>query len=345
MHARAEASRGRQNDLHSYSNDWVSFLSYPHEPHRDCGLGSEPGSGQHNRHRAQSSNHDLGVGQAEVLRVAEEMTRRLATSHYENFLVASILLPRSMRQPFYNVYAFCRTADDLADESSSPEVATAELASFEDRLNEVFAGKAESPIFIALAKTIREYDLPKQPFADLLDAFRQDQTKNRYQNIEEILDYCRRSANPVGQIVLRLGNSYDAVNCQLSDKICSGLQLANFWQDVARDFQIGRIYLPQDEMTRYGVDESMLMADSTAKPLRRLLANECDRAEKMLRQGLPLADRVTAWLANDIRLFAHGGLQTLNAIRRIDFDVLRRRPKVSKLRQASLVFRAWAGRL
>ncbi|MGI9474337.1 MAG: squalene synthase HpnC [Rubripirellula sp.] len=283
--------------------------------------------------------------QAESLRLAERMTRELATSHYENFLVASILLPRKVRQPFYNVYAYCRTADDLADESPTPEVALAELDRFQICLEEAFAGEPSDPLFLALATTIEQFQLSKQPFLDLLDAFRQDQTKHHYASIDELLDYCRRSANPVGRIVLQLGDSIDEENLRYSDLICSGLQLANFWQDVGRDYEMGRIYLPSDQMARFGVEESMLADKSTPRSLRKLLAEECDRAEEMFRKGLPLAGRVVPWLANDIKLFAHGGLQTLEAIRRVDYDVLRERPKVSKWGQAKLVLRALARRL
>ncbi|MEM1069189.1 MAG: squalene synthase HpnC [Planctomycetota bacterium] len=271
---------------------------------------------------------------------AERETRRLAKSHYENFLVASVLLPRWMRQPFYNVYAFCRTADDLADESGSPESALEKLSEFQIRLDQTFQGDPPDALFVALSGTIQAYRLPKQPFDDLLDAFRQDQRKTRYANFAELAHYCQRSANPVGRLVLQLADACTAENADLSGSICTGLQLANFWQDVARDYRIGRVYLPADEMERFGVKESML-ENSTASPeLKRLLASECDRAEALFHRGLPLCDSVPSWLANDIRLFAHGGLETLAAIRRIGFDVLAKRPTVSKSRQGWLVLRA-----
>ncbi len=313
---------------------------------------SELSRPQHNRHQdnrevARSSNRDgpssgdelLPTAAAAVKR-AEKETRRLARSHDENFLVASVLLPRRLRQPFYNVYAFCRTADDLADESSSPEQALEDLDRFQTQLDETFEGRPPQNLFLALRATIETYGLPKQPFDDLLDAFRQDQKKTRYANRDEVLDYCRRSANPVGHIVLRLGGCFSEEHAALSDQICTGLQLANFWQDVARDFAIGRVYLPADEMERFGVTESMLGQSSTSANLRQLLASECDRAEACFRRGLPLAQTVPRWLSSDIKLFAHGGLSTLEAIRVIDFDVLRSRPTVSKWRQAGLVLRA-----
>jgi squalene synthase HpnC len=299
---------------------------------------------QHNRDVLRSSNPDrrVAVGAA-VLSTAEKETRRLARSHHENFLVASVLLPRSLRQPFYNVYAFCRTADDLADQSPSSELALQRLDEFQSQLDDTFAERPRGNLFIALSRTIQQFQLPKQPFDDLLAAFRQDQSKRRYANHEQLLDYCSRSANPVGRIVLRLGDCDDEVNAQLSDQICSGLQLANFWQDVARDYVIGRVYLPADQMSRFGVSEEMLGQSSAPQPLRQLLASECDRAEDFFECGLPLAGRVPHWLANDIKLFAYGGLATLEAIRRIDFDVLHKRPTVSRWRQAGLVVRAVLG--
>lgn len=312
---------------------------------------------QHNREVTSASNQDRSTGPSvfgtnptlppdvrpisrEERHQAEQETRNLATSHYENFLVASVLLPRRFRQPFYNVYAFCRTADDLADESGSPEIATQRLVEFQQQLDQTYAGDPPTPLFIALSGTIRQFNLSKQPFDDLLDAFRQDQIKTRYADFDEIQEYCRRSANPVGRLVLGLGGCDDESNVALSDDICTGLQLANFWQDVARDYSIDRIYLPRDEMERFGVDESMLSESAASPQLRKLLASECDRAEAFFVRGLPLCESVPRWLASDIKLFVHGGLETLKAIRKIDFDVLSRRPTVSKTRQGWLVMRA-----
>lgn len=290
---------------------------------------------QNNRGTGYSSNRDLHCSQ--------RLCRQLARSHYENFVVASILLPRRLRQPFYDIYAFCRLADDLADESGSPELALARLQQLEAELNDTFAGQPPGGIFPALDDTIERFQLPASPFHDLLDAFRQDQRQFRYANKAELLDYCRRSANPVGQIVLRLGECYDQRNAELSDLICTGLQLANFWQDVARDYAIGRIYLPADEMAAAGVTAEMLAQPTTPLPLRQLLAKQCDHAETLFRQGLPLAERVPSWFAADIRLFAEGGLATLAAIRAINFDVLALRPTVPRWRQLSLIARVKLG--
>ena len=280
------------------------------------------------------------------LRESQRYCRRLATGHYENFLVASILLPRRMRQPFYNIYAFCRTADDFADESESPEQALEQLSGLESDLEATFSGDPpQRGLFPALGDTIDTFRISKKPFLDLLSAFRQDQHKCSYENNAELFDYCRRSANPVGHMVLQLGGALNDQNAALSDQICTGLQLANFWQDVGRDHRIGRIYLPREARDRFGVTPEMLAEPSTPSPLRDLLKSLCDEAEERFRTGLPLAENVPRWLAADIRLFAHGGLATLDAIRGIDFDVLRRRPTVGKLKQLSLVAAALTGKL
>ena len=274
------------------------------------------------------------------LLAAEKETRRLARTHYENFLVASVLLPRRLHQPFVNVYAFCRTADDLADESATAPLALQQLEAFQQKLDAVFEGDPGEGLFLALRHTVEQFQLAKQPFDDLLDAFRQDQRKSRYETFGEVLDYCRRSANPVGRMVLTLAQCDDDGNAKLSDSICTGLQLANFLQDIAEDYQRGRIYLPADQMDRFGVAEAMFGQTPTPRPMRTWLSEECERAEGFLRAGLPLADRVPRWFAGNVRLFAHGGLATLDAIRRIDFDVLSVRPTVSKTAQLSLLVRA-----
>jgi squalene synthase HpnC len=299
---------------------------------------------QINRWRGSSSNGS--PTKSSHLLAAQAHCRQIALGHYENFLVASVLLPRSMKQPFYNVYAFCRHADDLADESPSPEIATERLYDWQQQLDRCFAGHAvEHPIFIALSDTISQFELQKRPFDDLLDAFRQDQVKTRYANFAELVDYCRRSANPVGQIVLRLAAADSPENIALSDSICTGLQLANHWQDIRRDFQASRIYLPQDALAAANVSESMLAEPIACDAVKRLIAGQCDQARQFLLDGLTLADRVPRWLAADIRLFAHGGLETLDAIARCDHDTLRQRPTVSKTRQLKLVIRAMFRRL
>ena len=278
-----------------------------------------------------------------VLKQAEKDCRQLACSHYENFLVASVLLPRRLRQPFYNVYAFCRTADDLADESPSPDVATSKLNKLQSDLDATFAGNPPDGPMVALHHTVHAFQLSKRPFDDLLDAFRQDQFKHRYANIDELLDYCRRSANPVGRIVLDLAGATTPDSVAGSDAICTGLQLANFWQDVSRDFAIGRVYLPQDRMEQYSVQEHVLSGSTTPDSLKRLLRSECDSTEQLFDRGLKQMQDVPKWFYRNVRLFAEGGRATLQAIRDADFDVLRSRPRVGKWTQTKLLLRTWAG--
>ena len=268
---------------------------------------------------------------------SQRMCRRLARSHYENFLVASILVPRVHRQAMYNVYAFCRTADDLADESPTPEIAKRSIETLQQQLDDTFAGSPPPNMFLALSDSIRRYGMTQQPFDDLLAAFRQDQSKTRYANKSELFDYCECSANPVGQMVLQIAGCDDPSRRLLSDKICTALQLTNFCQDVARDYRIGRIYLPVDDWTNCGVTEPMFAEKTTADPLKHLIEEFCDLAETLFREGSPLYDHVPGWLAADLKLFVGGGMATLDAIRRIDFDVLRERPTVGKFSQLKLL--------
>lgn len=303
----------------------------------------EASNTQINRPAADSSNGEWAKDPR--LPQAEAYCRKIARGHYENFIVASVLLPRRMRQPFYNVYAFCRFADDLADESESPQAATRSLNWWQGELDRCFLGQADHPIFIALGQTVRELDLPKRPFDDLLDAFRQDQVKTRYADFPELIDYCRRSADPVGRLVLRMAGCDSPENVTLSDRICTGLQLANHWQDIARDYAAGRIYLPEDAMREAGVTESMLGEALACEPLKRLIAEQSAIARRMLESGLPLAERVPKWLAADIRLFVRGGEAILDAIAAADHDTLVRRPKVSPWRQMLFTAQAIFGRL
>ncbi|TVP95744.1 MAG: squalene synthase HpnC [Planctomycetaceae bacterium] len=315
----------------------------------------EAADAQGNREPAPSSNGGQASNRGRAsdgerrrdqrLSAAEKYCRRLAKSHYENFVVASCLLPKAMRQPFYNLYAFCRHADDLADESESPAAALQKLSDWQTELDRCFAGQADHPIFIALGETARSLKLNQAPLNDLLDAFRQDQTKTRYVNFEELLDYCRRSANPVGRIVLRMAKADSPENVDLSDSICTGLQLANHWQDLGRDFAAGRLYLPRDALESFGVTEAMLAHDRASEPLKRLVFAQCYVAREYLIRGMPLAERVPDWLAADIRLFIHGGLATLDAIAAVDHDTLFRRPTVSRWKQFGLTLRAIWGRL
>jgi squalene synthase HpnC len=267
--------------------------------------------------------------------------RRLARRHYENFTVVSWLLPRALRQHFYHIYAYCRWADDLADETAGPKQALALLQWWESLLHLCYRGEAEHPVFVALGETIREFNIPIDPLADLLVAFRQDQQVVRYETPEQLIGYCRYSANPVGRLVLFLGRCHDGRRGHLADSICTGLQLANFCQDVARDYARGRVYLPQSQLRRFGCDESMLARGEASEPLRRLLEAEVTEAEGWLRRGQPLVGMVPAELRLDVALFVEGGLAILEAIRRQKFDVWSRRPVLSKFEKLRLAARVW----
>jgi squalene synthase HpnC len=272
---------------------------------------------------------------------AQRYCNHLARSHYENFTVASWLLPAKLRPHFCNIYAYCRWSDDLADETSGGEASLQLLDWWESQLDDCYRGVATHPVFVALESTIREFEIPSQPFRDLLVAFRQDQNRNRYETFNDLLDYCRNSANPVGRLVLYLGRCHDEPRGELSDSICTGLQLANFWQDVARDFAIGRIYLPLDSCRRAGYDEAMFERHEFNRQFRQLLADEVDRAESFFRAGEPLVEKVPRELRVDIRLFIDGGLAILKAIRRIDFNVWQKRPTVGRGKKLRLLARAW----
>jgi squalene synthase HpnC len=274
---------------------------------------------------------------------SQKKCKRITTSHYENFLVASVLLPRSLRQPFYDVYAFCRTADDLADESPTTQLAIEGISRYRNQIQRIYEGGQPTGLFVALANTIDKLNLPRKPFDDLLDAFVQDQSVRRYENEQQLLDYCQRSANPVGCLVLAMAGCHEEENTRLSNEICTGLQLANFWQDVARDFQIGRIYLPATVMRQFGFDEEQIRIGikkrQTPPAVREAIAHQCTDAARRFESGMPLIARVPDWLSADIELFIQGGLATLDAIERIDYDVLRQRVRVGKLSQAWMVGR------
>jgi squalene synthase HpnC len=272
---------------------------------------------------------------------ASAYCERLAKTHYENFTVASLLLPKRLRPDFYHIYAYCRTADDLADESASPEEATQKLDAWESELEACYAGQARHPVFTALAETIRRYDIPITPFRDLISAFRQDQSVTRYANHDDVLDYCRRSANPVGRLVLHLARCLDEESLRLSDSVCTGLQLANFCQDVPNDFMRERIYLPRESLERFGYSEEMLASRTHNAAFRQLLGYEVERARRYLESGRPLVGRVPRDLRVDVALFIEGGLAILNEIGRRDYNVWASRPKVSKWRQLALLAKCY----
>lgn len=282
-----------------------------------------------------------GEGRAVLLDEARAYCRHLASSHYENFTVASWLLPRELRQHMANVYAYCRWSDNLADEIGGADESLRLLDWWEGQLEKCPGGSAVHPVFVALCDTLREFDMPTEPLHDLLVAFRQDQYKTRYDTFEDLLQYCRYSANPVGRIVLFLGRAHNPQTVPLADSICTGLQLANFWQDVARDFDRGRIYMPAETMHSFGYSEKRFAARRADTEFRQMLRHEVDRAESYLVAGRPLGELVPAELRVDVALFVDGGLAVLSAIRRIDYDVWTKRPTVGKLQKLRLLASAW----
>jgi squalene synthase HpnC len=283
--------------------------------------------------------------QRPTLEQARTYCQRLATTHYENFHVASWFLPARLRPHFYSIYAYCRIADDLGDEVGNREQSLALLDVWGRELDACYQGEARHPVFVALAETIRACDIPQKPFADLLMAFRQDQTVPRYQTMADVLDYCKYSADPVGRLVLYACGYRDAERFLLSDFTCTALQLANFWQDVSSDYARGRIYLPLDDMHRYGVDEATIAQREPTAAFRELLRYEVDYARQLFARGLPLIGLVDRELAVDLDLFSRGGLEILRAIERRQYDVLTTRPVISKSRKLGLLARALWGKL
>ncbi|MCA9110376.1 MAG: squalene synthase HpnC [Planctomycetaceae bacterium] len=268
---------------------------------------------------------------------AEEYCRRLAETHYENFPVASWLLPRDLRQHFCNVYAYCRWADDLGDELDNSQRSLQLLEWWRGELQRCYAGEVQHPVFIALRTTVTEFDIPQTPFTDLIDAFVQDQTVTEYDTFDELRDYCRRSADPVGRILLRLCRVSRDETEAWSDSICTGLQLANFWQDVSRDFDIGRVYLPREDRDRFGYSPEMLRNRVTNEAFVQLMSYEVERARELLVAGMPLVHAMSGRMRVDIELFIRGGLQILSEVERIGFRVWDRRPVVRK-RQLARMF-------
>jgi phytoene synthase len=248
--------------------------------------------------------------------------------HYENFPVGSLLLPPQFRHPVALIYRFAREADDLADEGNAPAPARLEqLERFREQLRRIEGGiPPEIPWFGALAEVIREHDLPVPAFADLLSAFAQDVTQQRYANFSEVLDYCRRSASPVGRLLLHLFRRANDRTFEWSDSICSALQLVNFWQDVAIDYARGRIYLPQDEMKRHGVTEQHIAERRCDDAWRTLIQFQIDRARGMLQAGAPLGRTLPGRIGLEIRATVQGGLRILEKIESARCDVFHQRP-------------------
>lgn len=293
------------------------------------------------REAAETNSTADPIGTPLSLAQAYEFCGQLARTHYENFSIASWLMPRAMRPHMHAIYAYARIADDFADEDRD----VAKLDDWERQLDMACNGSARHPVFIALADTIRRFDIPREPFADLLRAFRSDVDFKGFDTIEELTAYARYSANPVGRLVLYLFGYRDAERQALSDLICTGLQFANFWQDVAIDLDKGRVYIPRADLARFGVGRADLNARKVNPAFAALMRHEVDYARGLLRAGAKLAATVDSRLSRDVRIFAGGGLAILRAIEAAGYDVFARRPSLRKLDYLSLGWRALRGRI
>jgi squalene synthase HpnC len=282
-----------------------------------------------------------------TLAEAQAWCRNLASTHYENFHVATFFLPRRVRPHFESIYAYCRVADDLGDEVADPVVATRLLDTWGAMLVECYETPERSmhPVFVALDETIRACHPPRQLFLDLLHAFRMDQVKTKYETWDELLEYSHYSANPVGRLVLWVCGYREESLALLSDKVCTALQLANFWQDVVEDAERGRRYLPADAMREYGVEEGQIEGRVFTPEFRAMVENLVIRTRAMLLEGGAISQRVDKELAVTLDLFRKGGEAILNGITAQDFDVLRGRPVVTRTKKLALLMEALVSKL
>ncbi|HBY64206.1 MAG TPA: squalene synthase HpnC [Solibacterales bacterium] len=269
-------------------------------------------------------------------------TRWLATHHYENFHVVSFLLPKRLHQDFYNVYSFCRWADDLGDEIGDPAESLRLLGWWRGELRRAYEGEASHPVFVALRETVARHQVPASLFEDLITAFEQDQSVARYRGFDDLFAYCRCSANPVGRLVLCLCGYRDERRQAMSDATCTALQLANFWQDVSVDLEKGRIYLPLSVLERHGSNEAEVLERRFTPGFRAAMREAVGVARALFDEGLPLARTLDRRLAIDVDLFSRGGLRVLDKIEALDYNVLARRPAVSKLERVGLLLRSVA---
>ena len=256
----------------------------------------------------------------------------MSVEHYENFPVASLLLPARLREPVKAIYAFARSADDIADEGTQTDRERLDgLDRYRSELDAIAAGRpTQDPIFRRLGPAIAAHELPLQPFRDLLDAFSQDVVKKRYADFAELMDYCRRSANPVGRLLLHLFGRHDEKSQSLSDGVCSSLQLINHWQDIAIDWQKGRVYLPQDELTRFGIREDQIAAGRWDAAWAAMMDFQIDRARGMMLAGSPLVHALRGRIGFELRLIVASGLRMLDKLQRVRGDVFRRRPVITR---------------
>jgi squalene synthase HpnC len=264
----------------------------------------------------------------------------VARTHYENFTVASVLLPRRLVSHFHAVYAYCRWADDLADETAGGQASLDLLAWWRAELLACYAGEPRHPVMVALRETVRRFSIPPEPFLNLLVAFEQDQRQKSYPTFADLLGYCRNSANPVGHLVLFLFECFEAKRAALADEVCTGLQIANFWQDVARDLDIGRVYLPEEDRRRFGYLDADLAARRFTPAFADLMRFEVERARGYFERGRGLLPLLPGMARIDVELFIRGGEAVLAAIERQNYDVWSRRPAVSKWAKAKLLANA-----
>lgn len=263
--------------------------------------------------------------------------RSLAKNHYENFIVGSLLVPCGFMQHLYNLYAFCRHSDDLADEVGDNNESLKLLGEWREELHLCYEGRPKHPIMLALRTTVEEFDLPEKPLEDLISAFEQDCRVTRYETFEQLLGYCERSANPVGRLFLWIFGYRDAEQQELSDRICTGLQLANFWQDIVSDYGRGRIYLPMEDMDAFGCSESDIAEKCMTPAFKEMMRFQIDRTEEIFKSAATLPPMLNWRLGVDVELFRRAGLAVTAAIRRIDYNTLACRPTVSKVEKARLL--------
>lgn len=271
---------------------------------------------------------------------AREYTRWLATHHYENFHIASFLLPKHLHQDFYNVYAFCRWADDLGDEMDDSTESLRLLEWWRGELEAMYTSQVKHPVFVALEETVHRHHLPMKPFADLIQAFVQDQTITRYQSYDQLFEYCQFSANPVGRLVLYLCGYNDPERQILSDATCTALQLANFWQDITVDLEKNRVYLPAEAMERHGYTHELLQARRFTPEFQATMKEAVAVAKQFFEKGLPLVRMVDRRLALDLELFSRGGMRILEKIEQQNYNVFERRPAISKAERVWLLLRS-----
>ncbi|MCS6778029.1 MAG: squalene synthase HpnC [Chloroherpetonaceae bacterium] len=293
----------------------------------------------HTQYTQPEIDHPYRVTRPVSREEARRYCARLAHTHYENFLVAGLFCPKPLRQHFYNIYAYCRISDDLGDEIGDPRKSLMLLDWWEAELDAMYRGQPQHPVFVALSETVEQFHIPPDPFRNLLRAFRQDQVQSRYATYADLLAYCVYSANPVGHLVLYLCGYDDAGMRALADKTCTALQLANFWQDVSRDLDKNRIYIPQEDLQRFGVTEAQLVARRFSPEYARLIRFEVERTYPLFEAGKSLGALVDRRVRLDIEMFTQGGLEVLRRIEQQGYDTLTRRPAIPKSRQMVLLLR------